>query len=89
MFAAVAVQGPDARKPALGGSVPGQSREAGGIGVFQLPAGAAVGGSAGSGREILLTAARTAAKAAQLLEADGRCADVGQCRAELLAGVDS
>ena len=65
MFAAVAVHGPDARKPAQGGSAPGQSHEAGGIGVFQLPAGAAVGGPVGSGREILLTAARTAAKAAQ------------------------
>lgn len=65
VFAAVAVQGPDVRKPAAAGSVPGQSHEAGGIGVFQLPAGAAVDGSAGSGREILLTAARTAAKTAQ------------------------
>ena len=55
----VAVQGPVVRKP------PPLSREADGIGVFQLPGGAAVGGSAGSGREILLTAARAVAKAAQ------------------------
>ena len=65
VFAAVAVQGPDVRRPPAGGPVPGQSHEAGGIGVFQLPAGAAVGSSVGSGREILLTAARAAAKAGQ------------------------
>jgi hypothetical protein len=65
VFAAVVVHGPDVRKPPAAGSVPGQSHEAGGIGVFQLPAGAAVGGTVGSGREILLTAARTAAKVGQ------------------------
>jgi hypothetical protein len=36
---------------------------AGGLAVFQLPAGAAVGGPAGSGRDVLLMAARTAASA--------------------------
>jgi hypothetical protein len=57
VVAAVLVQGPAARKPATRGSAP--------IAVFELPGGAGVGGSAGSAREILLTAARTAAKAAQ------------------------
>lgn len=65
VVAAVAVQGPPVRQPAARGPAPAISPEAGGIGVFQLPAGAAVGGPVGSGREILLTAARTAAKAAQ------------------------
>jgi hypothetical protein len=52
---AVLVQGPP----------PPVSREAGSIGVFQLPGDAAVGGSTGSARGILLTAARTAAQATQ------------------------
>jgi len=68
LVAAVVIQGPAVPKPAARGSVPALSPGVSGIGVFQLPGGAAVGGSAGSpgsGREILLTAARTAAKAAQ------------------------
>jgi hypothetical protein len=44
---------------------PQVSHEGGGLGVFQLPSTAAIGGPAGSAREILLTAARTAAKAQQ------------------------
>ena len=44
---------------------PPVSREAGAITVFQLPNAAAIGGPAGSARGILLTAARTAAKAEQ------------------------
>jgi hypothetical protein len=44
---------------------PRVSREADGIGVFQLPGDAAVGGSGGSARAILLMAARTAAQATQ------------------------
>lgn len=59
VVAAILAAGPAARKPAH--ALP---PAAGGIAVFALPGGAAVGGSAGSGREILLTAARTAAKAA-------------------------
>ena len=55
VVAAVLVQGP----------APPVSHEAGGIAVFQLPSDAAIGGSAGSARGILLTAARTAARAAQ------------------------
>ncbi len=66
VVAAVAVApGPAVRKPAAVGPAPAVSHGAGGIAIFQLPGGAAVGGSVGSGREILLTAARTAAKAAQ------------------------
>lgn len=57
---AAVVAGPTARKPAH--ALPPAA--AGGIAVFQLPGGATVGGSAGSGREVLLTAARTAANAA-------------------------
>jgi hypothetical protein len=63
--AALMVQWPVARKPAVSGSVPAVSPGAAGIAVFRLPAGAAVGGAAGSGRDILLTAARTAAKSTQ------------------------
>jgi hypothetical protein len=55
VVAAVLVQGP----------APPVSQEAGGIAVFQLPSDAAIGGSDGPARGILLTAARTAAKAAQ------------------------
>ena len=47
------------------GTPPPVSHGASGIGVFQLPGDAAIGGSAGSARGILLTAARTAAQAAQ------------------------
>jgi hypothetical protein len=70
VVAAVVVPGPAVRKPAVRkpaalGSASAVSPEVGGIAVFRLPAGAAVGGSVGSAREILLTAARTAAKAAQ------------------------
>jgi hypothetical protein len=65
IVAAAVVQGPAVRKPAAQGTAPALSPEAGGIAVFQLSAGAAVGGSAGSAREILLMAARTAAKGAQ------------------------
>jgi hypothetical protein len=65
VVAAVVVQGPAAREPAARGPAPALSSQVGGIAVFQLPPGAVVGGPAGSGREILLTAARTAAKAAQ------------------------
>lgn len=52
---AVLVQGP----------APPVAHEPGGIAVFQLPGDAAIGGSSGSARGTLLTAARTAAKAAQ------------------------
>jgi hypothetical protein len=54
VVAAVLVQG-----------APQVSPERGGIGVFQLPGAAAIGGPAGPARGILLTAARTAAKAQQ------------------------
>jgi hypothetical protein len=64
VVAAVVVQGPAAREPARG-SAAARSPQAGGVAVFQLPGGAGVGGPAGPGRDILLTAARTAAKAAQ------------------------
>ena len=54
VVAAVLVQG-----------APPVSHRAGGIAVFQLPSAAAIGGPAGSARGILLTAARTAARAEQ------------------------
>lgn len=62
---AVVVERPTARTPVARGPAPALSPGAGDIAVFQLPAGAAVGGPVGSGRVVLLTAARTAAKAAQ------------------------
>jgi len=62
--AVVLVQGPAARKPAARAPAPPLSREVA-MSVFQLPDGAAVGGSAGTARDILLTAARMAARAAQ------------------------
>ena len=60
IVAAVLVQGPaPARRPAA----PAGSRQAGGLAIFQLPAGAVVGGTAGSEQDVLLMAARTAASA--------------------------
>lgn len=64
---AVMAQGPAANrkqevpKPAS----PARSQDAGGLAAFQLPAGAVVPASAGPGQAILLTAARTVARAAQ------------------------
>lgn len=64
VIASVVVQGPTASKPprapAGGGSASasGSANRAGSIGVFRLPAGAAVGVASGSGRQVLLDAAR-------------------------------